>query len=281
MAGLLVSIATALQRNNLVEPTVNPDQPAPLPPGPRPYPGPPHAAPKIHHAPECLHHGGWHDIAGALTFKGHHHVFQGCPHGVPVGVTPPSGSWSGGGWSHARSEDFVTWKDEGIHLAAVRESFEGMASNNSPCSGFLTLQDGAPCAGYMQLCMRPMGPCMRSCLAGKREREREREKERDGIAAPACVSTSPCFAIKRERARARISCHMFTSVGCFLLRSPGSSAFNCSVRPKRTILVARRGRVMGSGFGNAAPPTAPQASIHQQARGTCHWRCGAPLTVAT
>jgi hypothetical protein len=60
-------------------------------PPPPPYPGPAFIAPKIHHSPDCLHEGGWHDVAGALTFKGTHHVWQGCP--------------GRGGWSHAASAD--------------------------------------------------------------------------------------------------------------------------------------------------------------------------------
>ena len=36
----------------------------------------PPSRPKIHNAPACLNKGGWHDIAGALTYKGTHHVFQ-------------------------------------------------------------------------------------------------------------------------------------------------------------------------------------------------------------
>ncbi len=57
--------------------------------------GPPQGVPKVHHSPSCLHIEGWHDVAGALTFKGHHHVFQGCP--------------ASSGWSHAHSTDLVHW----------------------------------------------------------------------------------------------------------------------------------------------------------------------------
>ena len=42
-------------------------------------PGPNFTHPRIHQSPDCLHRGGWHDMAGALTFKGWHHAFQGCP----------------------------------------------------------------------------------------------------------------------------------------------------------------------------------------------------------
>jgi len=104
--------------------------------GPR-YPGPTWIAPKIHHSPSCLWKGGWHDVAGALTFKGVNHVFQGCP--------------ASGGWSHAASEDFVHWEDRGIHVKAIHETYEGMESSNSPCSGFVTVNDdNVPCAGFRQ-----------------------------------------------------------------------------------------------------------------------------------
>ena len=59
--------------------------PPPVPPGQHPYPGLGFARPRIHQSPDCLHLGGWHDMAGALTFKGVHHAFQGCP---------GSGGWS-------------------------------------------------------------------------------------------------------------------------------------------------------------------------------------------
>ena len=35
---------------------------------------------------------GWGDIAGALTYKGWHHVFQGCP-GTHVDNTPKHHDW--------------------------------------------------------------------------------------------------------------------------------------------------------------------------------------------
>ena len=63
------------------------DHPGPAPgPAPGPYPGPDYQHPKIHNSPECLHIRGWHDVAGALSYKGEHHVFQGCP--------------ESGGWHH-------------------------------------------------------------------------------------------------------------------------------------------------------------------------------------
>eukprot|EP00750_Incisomonas_marina_P028469 INCI6732.1.p1 GENE.INCI6732.1~~INCI6732.1.p1 ORF type:complete len:230 (+),score=29.60 INCI6732.1:201-890(+) len=105
------------------------------PNGPTPYPGPTQGIPLVHHSPDCLHRNGWHDVAGALTFKNHHHVFQGCP--------------ESGGWSHAHSVDLVHWDDRGIHVSALKETYEGMDSDTSPCSGFVAVDDtGAPCAGF-------------------------------------------------------------------------------------------------------------------------------------
>jgi hypothetical protein len=79
----------------------------------------------------------WNDIAGALTYKGTHHVFQGCPRN--------------GGWHHAASTDQVHWQDRGIHVKAEKESYEGFTSDTSPCSGFVTVDDGGtPCAGFRQ-----------------------------------------------------------------------------------------------------------------------------------
>ena len=47
-------------------------------------------------------------MAGALTFKGVHHAFQGCP--------------ASGGWSHSASTDLVHWEDRGpVILRAVRD----------------------------------------------------------------------------------------------------------------------------------------------------------------
>jgi hypothetical protein len=107
-------------------------------------PPPPHFKPRVHHSPECLQFGGWHDIAGALTFKGTHHVFQGCPNGMPT-------SANSGGWSHAISTDLVHWTDRGISPLERNETYAGMRSLQSPCSGFVTLNDaGVPCAGFRQ-----------------------------------------------------------------------------------------------------------------------------------
>ena len=106
-----------------------------------PYPGTPWQHPKIHQSPDCLHLPGWHDIAAALTLNGEHHIFQGCP------VSQ--------GWSHSVSRDLVHWEDRGRGLHGINESYEGMnstaASYNSPCSGFMTVDDaGTPCAGFRQ-----------------------------------------------------------------------------------------------------------------------------------
>ena len=110
---------------------------------PRPYPGPPYVQSKIHQSPDCLHEGGWHDMAGALTYLAEgeatvtHHAFQGCP--------------GAGGWSHSSSKDLVHWKDLGRGVHAVQETYEGMDSNVSPCSGFVTVDDNnVPCAGFQQ-----------------------------------------------------------------------------------------------------------------------------------
>ena len=52
---------------------------------PRPPP-PPHLTPTIHFAPPSVYPGGsWHDIAGAITHNGVHHIYQGT------------------GWNHAMS----------------------------------------------------------------------------------------------------------------------------------------------------------------------------------
>jgi hypothetical protein len=80
---------------------------------------------------------GWADIAGALTLKGTHHVFQGCP--------------AFGGWHHAASTDLVHWEDRGVPIKVLDESYEGFSSNSTPCSGFVTVDDeGIACAGFRQ-----------------------------------------------------------------------------------------------------------------------------------
>ena len=64
--------------------------------------------PKIHQSPDCLHLHGWHDMAGALTHKGVHHAFQGCP--------------ASGGWSHSSSVDLVHWHDRGRGVHVINET---------------------------------------------------------------------------------------------------------------------------------------------------------------
>jgi hypothetical protein len=83
---------------------------------PPPYPGDEWLHPKIHNSPNCLHEGGWHDIAGALSHRGTHHVFQGCPHSH--------------GWHHAASTDLVHWEGRGIHLITLHETYAGMNSTS-------------------------------------------------------------------------------------------------------------------------------------------------------
>jgi hypothetical protein len=70
--------------------------PAPTPP---PFPGPAWVAPTVHNSPLCTHLPNWHDIAGALFWKGFWHVFQGSSacNGVRAG------------WHHAVSSNLVDW----------------------------------------------------------------------------------------------------------------------------------------------------------------------------
>ena len=83
---------------------------------------------------------GWHDMAGALSYRGTHHVWQGCP------LAP-----GGGGWHHSASEDLVHWEDRGVDIKAMNETHAGMVSDSVPCSGFVTVDDtGVPCAGFRQ-----------------------------------------------------------------------------------------------------------------------------------
>lgn len=137
---MLLAIAAALAAALLTAaPDVGPSQRA----GPRhPYPGPAFTHPKIHQSPDCLHQapGNWHGMAGALTYLAEgestvtHHAFQGCP--------------EGGGWSHSSSKDLVHCKDLGC---GVHETYEGMDSDMTPCSGFVTVDDNnVPCAGFHQ-----------------------------------------------------------------------------------------------------------------------------------
>ena len=85
------------------------------------FPGDPHLAPLIHFAPDVVSTvGGWHDIAGAITHHGVHHIYQGT------------------GWNHARSRDLVTWSVAPHGPAAIHETYAGMDSDTDPCSGFIT-----------------------------------------------------------------------------------------------------------------------------------------------
>eukprot|EP01052_Picozoa_sp_SAG31_P015328 SAG31_NODE_982_length_10556_cov_18.203883_8_plen_586_part_00 len=88
-----------------------------------------------HHKPHCC--DGWHDITGALTVGGRHHVFQGCP--------------DAGGWHHAESTDLVHWRNRGVKVRARKEAFEGFSSDDAPCSGFATVDEqGRVCVGFRQ-----------------------------------------------------------------------------------------------------------------------------------
>lgn len=97
-------------------------------------PGPLHVKPKIHFAPRPIRDGGgWHDIAGALTHNGLHHIYQGT------------------GWNHAYSSDLVHWTEGEHGPKAIHETHAGMDSNSDPCSGFLTKDpNGTVCAGFRQ-----------------------------------------------------------------------------------------------------------------------------------
>ena len=113
-----------------------PPPPPPPTPGPGPFPGPELLHPKIHFTPPYVsERGGWHDIAGAITHNGLHHIYQGT------------------GWNHAFSGDLVHWQ-MGVHgPAAIHETYAGMDSTSDPCSGFITkdpLDGGRVCAGFRQ-----------------------------------------------------------------------------------------------------------------------------------
>jgi len=100
------------------------------------FPGAPHLAPKIHFAPSVVsERGGWHDIAGAITHNGVHHIYQGT------------------GWNHAYSEDLVHWQSGAHGPAAIHETYAGMDSTSDPCSGFITKDpndNNRVCAGFRQ-----------------------------------------------------------------------------------------------------------------------------------
>ena len=105
------------------------------PPPPISYPGDAHLHPTIHFAPDVVaNQGGWHDIAGAFTSNGIHHIFQGT------------------GWNHAQSTDLVSWKVAPHGPDKIHETYKGMSSYSDPCSGFVVRDDatGDICAGFRQ-----------------------------------------------------------------------------------------------------------------------------------
>ena len=87
----------------------------------------------IHFAPPYVsNQGGWHDVAGAITYDSVHHVFQGT------------------GWNHASSIDLALENcPDGPQ--AIQENYAGMDSFSTPCSGYVTKDDeGFVCAGFRQ-----------------------------------------------------------------------------------------------------------------------------------
>lgn len=100
------------------------------------YPGASWLHPTIHFArDEVAEAGGWHDIAGALTHNGVHHIFQGT------------------GWNHAVSTDLVHWKTAPKGPDTIHETYAGMDSESTPCSGFVTKDpddNNKVCAGFRQ-----------------------------------------------------------------------------------------------------------------------------------
>ncbi|GMI60365.1 hypothetical protein ScalyP_jg6725 [Parmales sp. scaly parma] len=98
------------------------------------YPGEEFLHPTIHFSHSAVANGGgWHDIAGAFTNKGKHHIFQ------------------GQGWNHAVSEDLVHWTEGGMGPKALNETYHGMQSTDTPCSGYVVRgDDDLVCAGFRQ-----------------------------------------------------------------------------------------------------------------------------------
>jgi hypothetical protein len=46
-------------------------------------------------------------------------------------------------------QDLVHWDNHGRGVHTLHETYEGMDSNDEPCSGFATVDDdGVPCAGF-------------------------------------------------------------------------------------------------------------------------------------
>ena len=130
---VLFAVSTAAKPGPAPPP---PPTPPPPTPAPGPFPGPELLHPKVHFTPPYVSkQGGWHDIAGAITHNGLHHIFQGT------------------GWNHAFSGDLVHWQT-GVHgPAAIHETYAGMDSTSDPCSGFITkdpLDSHRVCAGFRQ-----------------------------------------------------------------------------------------------------------------------------------
>ena len=105
------------------------------------FPGPPHLHPQLHYTPACLNpqgtSGGSRDIAGALTVRGEHNVWQLCPQG----------------WHRATSVDLVHWRSLGI-------------GPNAWPSGFVTVDEdsGGVCAGMRGSKPIPGGPSTDAAL---------------------------------------------------------------------------------------------------------------------
>lgn len=98
------------------------------------FPGAVLLHPKIHFTPPYVSmNGGWHDIAGAITHNGVHHIYQGT------------------GWNHANSTDLVHWQTGPHGPGTIHETYAGMDSTSTPCSGYITKDDdGIVCAGFRQ-----------------------------------------------------------------------------------------------------------------------------------
>jgi len=100
------------------------------------YPGEDFRHPTIHFSHSAVANNGgaaWHDIAGAFTHNGIHHVFM------------------GQGWNHGTSTDLVHWQEAPHGPNAIVEDYHGMSSNTDPCSGYVVRDDdGIVCAGFRQ-----------------------------------------------------------------------------------------------------------------------------------
>ncbi|GAB5372902.1 hypothetical protein AAMO2058_001703900 [Amorphochlora amoebiformis] len=104
-----------------------------------PWPSPEFNKPKIHYSPPCMTFPTWHDIAGAYThLDGTHHVFFGCSPNL-------------GGWHHAVTDDLVHFHHLPGAPRRIIETYKGMNSFDTPCSGFVIRDDdGTVCAGFRQ-----------------------------------------------------------------------------------------------------------------------------------